>query len=64
MDLPGKRKESSAVPTDGVYGIGETTVGYWQYKRAADVQILCSGGNVDWAMQSEEATLVQSKLIF
>jgi hypothetical protein len=36
----------------GVYGTGETTVGYWQNRKAADVQIMCSGGNVDWAMQS------------
>ena len=36
----------------GVYGIGETTVGYWQDKRSEDVQIVCSGGNVDWAMES------------
>jgi hypothetical protein len=36
----------------GVYGTGETTVGYWQDKKSADVQIMCSGGNADWAMES------------
>ncbi len=36
----------------GVYGIGETTVEYWEKKKAEDVTILCSGGNVDWAMEA------------
>ena len=36
----------------GVYGIGETTVEYWEKKKAEDVTILRSGGNVDWAMEA------------
>jgi len=36
----------------GVYGIGETTVEYWEKKKADDVTIMCSGGNVDWAMEA------------
>jgi hypothetical protein len=31
----------------GVYGLGETTVEYWETKKADDVTIMCSGGNVD-----------------
>jgi hypothetical protein len=27
-------------------------VEYWELKQAEDVQIMCSGGNVDWAMES------------
>ena len=34
----------------GVYGIGETAVEYWDNRKTGDVQIMCSGGNVDWAM--------------
>ena len=33
------------------YGVGETTVD-WENRKAEDVQIMCSGGNVDWAMES------------
>jgi hypothetical protein len=40
----------------GVYGIGETTVEYWELKKADDVQIMCSGGNVDWAMESARSS--------
>jgi len=36
----------------GVHGIDEPTVEYWEDKKAEDVQIMCSGGNVDWAMES------------
>ena len=39
----------------GVYGIGEPTVKYWEDKKAEDVEIMCSGGNVDWAMESAQS---------
>ena len=40
--------DGSARKKKGVYG--ETTVEYWGNRKTEDVQIMCSGGNVDWAM--------------
>ena len=40
----------------GVYGIGETTVEYWELKKAEDVQILWIG-----LWNRPEATLGQNK---
>jgi hypothetical protein len=36
----------------GGLGIGEPTVEYWAKQENRHVQILCSGGNIDWAMES------------
>ena len=33
----------------GVYGIGEHSVDYWKAKHNSEVQIMASGGNMDWA---------------
>jgi hypothetical protein len=33
----------------GVYGIGEHSVEYWKKKHNSKVQIMASGGNMDWA---------------
>jgi hypothetical protein len=53
MDLQRKKKGViNGAYGWSVYGIGETTVEYWQNRTANDVWIMCSGGNVDWAMQS------------
>ena len=49
----------------GGYGIGETTVEYWQDKRSEDGQIMCYGGRM-WAgrWRLHEVILVQTKLTF
>jgi hypothetical protein len=33
----------------GVYGTGEHSVDYWKTKHNSKVQIMASGGNMDWA---------------
>ena len=48
-DGPARKKKGVINPIN-VYGIGETTVEFWANRKAEDVQIMCSGGNVDWAM--------------
>jgi hypothetical protein len=50
-DGPARKKKGVINPIN-VYGIGETTVEFWANRKAEDAQIMCSGGNVDWAMES------------
>ena len=49
MDQPGNRTESSTGRTDGVF---RNYGGVLGGEEGEDVQIMCSGGNVDWAMES------------